>query len=79
MQIHDELIADFKAIQKKIEAHRASEEAKAVADRKVRNRLVFQVSGKCDGAIAILENDANECGTGARPEGPSKPVAVRKD
>lgn len=56
MKLHDELIADFKAIQKKINDH-VKAEGEAKPPRQVRNVLIHQVTGKCDGAIAILEND----------------------
>lgn len=53
--IHEELIADFEAIQKKIDNHAAAETAAKRAPRFV---LLHQVRGKCDGAINILKTDA---------------------
>lgn len=65
MNIHQQLINDFKAIQKRIAEHAAAD---AAARRPVRNVLIHQVNGKCDGAIAILENDARNAGLATEPE-----------
>jgi hypothetical protein len=74
MPIHDELIAAFETIQKRIDAH-AKEETEA--KRSPRNVLLFQVRGKCDGAIAILKTDKANTGHEAKTAVAEKPAPVK--